>query len=87
MLTAVSAEGLNERWLNRRLDAEAIDDLKKLNKKYGVHVSLEGGEGETFVKDAPFFIRKINFLEIRKIWDRDSGYIIVKKAKLLDKKI
>lgn len=85
VFTGVSAEGLTEEWLNRKLDNDAIEELKILNKRYGVHLSLEGGEGETFVKDAPLFLKRINFLKVEKIWRRDSGYILVRKAQLIDK--
>ena len=85
VFTAVAAEGLTEQWLNRRFDRKAVEDLKILNKKFGVHLSLEGGEGETFVKDAPLFTQKIEFLDVEKIWKKDSGYLLVKKARLVNK--
>ncbi|MGP3702999.1 MAG: diphthine--ammonia ligase [Candidatus Bathyarchaeota archaeon] len=86
VFTAVAAQGFTEKWLNRKLDLEAFKELKLLNKKYGIHISLEGGEGETFVKDAPFFKKKIELLEVEKIWKHDSGYILAKKAVLINKK-
>ncbi|MCX8176554.1 MAG: diphthine--ammonia ligase, partial [Candidatus Bathyarchaeota archaeon] len=87
VFTAVAAHGFTEKWLNRRLDFEAFEELKLLNKKYGVHISLEGGEGETFVKDAPFFKKRIEFLEVEKIWKHDSGYLLVRRAVLINKKM
>jgi len=80
VFTAVAAEGLTAEWLNRKLDYPAFEDLKLLNRKFGVHVSLEGGEGETFVKDAPFFLKKVEFTAFDTVWNRDSGYLIVKGA-------
>ncbi len=85
VFTAVAAEGLTEKWLNRKLDLDALEELKVLNKRFGIHLSLEGGEGETFVKDAPFFRKRIEFLEVKKVWKKDSGYLLVKKARLEDK--
>ncbi|WP_309493475.1 diphthine--ammonia ligase [Candidatus Hecatella orcuttiae] len=85
VFTAVAAEGFDESWLNRRLDEEAVRDLKILNKKFGVHPSLEGGEGETFVKDTPFFARKVEFCGVEKVWRGYWGYLKVKEAKLIDK--
>lgn len=87
VFTAVAAEGLTEKWLNRKLDLEALEELKILNKKFGIHLSLEGGEGETFVKDAPFFEKRIKFLEVEKVWKKCFGYLVVKKARLEDKKV
>jgi predicted ATP pyrophosphatase (TIGR00289 family) len=85
VFTAVAAEGFTAEWLHRRLDYQALEDLITLNRKFGVHVSLEGGEGETFVKDAPFFRKKIEFIAFEKVWNRDSGYLVVKKARLKHK--
>lgn len=86
VFTAVAAEGFTEKWLNRKLDFEALEELKLLSKKYGIHISLEGGEGETFVKDAPFFKKRIEFLDVEKVWKHDSGYLLIKKVALIDKR-
>jgi ABC transporter with metal-binding/Fe-S-binding domain ATP-binding protein len=85
VFTGVSAQGLNEKWLGRKLDEKAIEDLIKLNQKFGIHLSLEGGEAETFVIDCPLFKKRIEFEEVENVWKHDSGYILVKKAKLIDK--
>lgn len=85
VFTAVAAQGFDESWLNRRLDEEAVRDLKILNRKFGVHLSLEGGEGETFVKDASFFAKKVQFCGVEKVWRGYWGYLKVKEAKLTDK--
>jgi diphthamide synthase (EF-2-diphthine--ammonia ligase) len=45
----------------------------------------EGGEYETLVLDAPFFKKKIRFLRVERIWENHSGYLLVRKAKLVDK--
>jgi len=81
----VSAEGLDERWLGRRLDREAIQDLKALHKKYRIHLAGEGGEYETLVLDAPFFKKRIKLKETRPVWKRDWGILEILKAELLDK--
>ena len=56
-MTGVAALGLDESWLGRRLDGAMVDDLVELQRKYGMHAALEGGEGETFVLDCPLFER------------------------------
>ncbi len=83
--TAVAAQGFTEKWLNRRLDFKAIEDLKILNRKYDINISLEGGEGETFVTDGPPFKKRIELLEVKKIWKHDAGYLMVTKARLIAK--
>jgi len=47
----------------------------------------DGGEYETLVLDAPFFKKKIQLLQMEKVWEDHSGYLLVKKAVLLDKNV
>ncbi len=55
IFTKVAAEGLDNSWLNREITEKDIEELIKLNKKYGVNVAGEGGEFESFVIDCPLF--------------------------------
>jgi len=79
----VAAYGLDESWLGRRLDAEAIDDLRELNDEYGVHLLGEGGEFETFVTDGPHMSQRID-LEYDTEWNENSGRIRITDAALVD---
>jgi len=85
MVVSVSALGLDQRWLGRRLDEETIDELVALGKRFRFHVGLEGGEGETFVLDAPFFSKRIDVHASQKHWKGDSGYLEITNAKLAPK--
>ncbi len=85
VFTAVAAQGFTAEWLGRRLDMETIEDLKRLNRRYGVHLSLEGGEGETLVLDCPLFHKRIHLTRVEKVWCIDSGHLIVKEAVLRPK--
>jgi ABC transporter with metal-binding/Fe-S-binding domain ATP-binding protein len=85
IMVSVSALGLDESWLGRSLDAGAIDELVKLGKKFKFHVGLEGGEGETFVLDAPFFSKRIEVLSSTKHWKGDSGSLEITSASLVSK--
>jgi diphthine-ammonia ligase len=85
VITSVSAEGLDESWLGRKIDSELLDDIIVLNKKYGMHMAFEGGEAETLVLDCPIFKKRIKILESSNIWDRDNGYLLITKAVLVDK--
>ncbi|ANF22038.1 TIGR00289 family protein [Thermococcus piezophilus] len=84
VFVGVSAYGLDEKWLGRKVDEKALEELIKINKKYGIHVAGEGGEFETFVRDAPFFKARVVFDEVEKRWDECSysGTLIVKRAHL-----
>jgi ABC transporter with metal-binding/Fe-S-binding domain ATP-binding protein len=77
----VAAAGLDESWLGRTLDADALEELQDLNEEYGVHVLGEGGEFETVVTDGPHMDRPIE-LEYRTEWDGTRGTIVVEDARL-----
>lgn len=87
VITGVAAEGFDKSWLGRKIDADAIKELKKLNEMHGINIAGEGGEYETFVVDGPIFKRRIELGGIEKVWDDStgSGYIICKDAKLIHK--
>ncbi len=66
-VTAVSAEGLTADFLGEPL--QKLKDAKIPN----IHPFLEGGEGETFVANAPFFKKRINIKKWKKTWDGVRG--------------
>jgi len=66
-IAAVSADGLDEKWLGKQLKELARNPPKN------IHPFLEGGEGETFVADAPFFKSGIRIKNWKKTWDGVRG--------------
>jgi predicted ATP pyrophosphatase (TIGR00289 family) len=85
IITGVSAHGFTREWLGRKIDNATIEALKELNTKYGISLVGEGGEYETLVLDAQFFQEKIRIVEAETIWKNQTGYFMVKKAKLESK--
>jgi predicted ATP pyrophosphatase (TIGR00289 family) len=85
IIVGVYAHGFTPEWLGRKLDIAAVKDLEELNRKYQVSLVGEGGEYETLVLDASFFKKKIKLVETEKVWEKDSGYLQVKKAVLVAK--
>ena len=85
IMTGVAALGLDESWLGRHLDEEAVRDLAWLHAKYGVNPGLEGGEGETFVLDCPLFDRRVEVISSQKHWKGDAGYLEILEARLVAK--
>lgn len=85
IITSVSAYGMDEKWLGRGIDHQCVEDLIKLNRRYGIHLGGEGGEFETLVLDAPFFRKRVVIERCRRVWRRDSGYLLVEKAYLAEK--
>ncbi|WP_311171330.1 diphthine--ammonia ligase [Halobellus ordinarius] len=78
-IVQVAARGLDESWLGRTLDAEALAELVDLNEAYGVHILGEGGEFETLVTDGPHMRRPIE-LEYETVWEGTRGHIRVTDA-------
>ena len=78
-VTAVSAEGLGPEFLG-----EPLEKLVRA-KKPGVHLFLEGGEGETFVTDAPLFRKRIIIKSWKKAWDGVRGMAEIEEAVLMAK--
>jgi predicted ATP pyrophosphatase (TIGR00289 family) len=85
IIMGVYALGFDQSWLGRRIDLATLKDLVELNERYGVSLVGEGGEYETLVLDAPFFKRRIRLLQTEIIWEDISGYLLVRKADLVDK--
>ncbi|PSQ28077.1 ATP-binding protein [Halobacteriales archaeon QS_9_68_17] len=77
----VAAYGLDESWLGRTIDRDALADLRSLNEEYGVHVLGEGGEFETLVTDGPHMDRPIE-LDYEREWNGSRGTLRVTDARL-----
>ena len=81
IVVGVYAEGLGEDWLGRELTTEALHELLELERRYGISVSGEGGEIETFVIDGPNFRSPISVKRAENRVSRDTGvYEIVDAA-------
>lgn len=70
IITGVFAYPLNKKWLGRKINKRFIKDIKELYEKYGISISGEGGEIESFVVNCPLFKRK---LEIKSYKDFGEG--------------
>lgn len=82
IITGVYAYGFDREWLGRKIDEKTVKALIELNRKYGVSLVGEGGEYETLVLDAPFFRKRIKIVKAQEVWENQSGYFLVTKAKL-----
>jgi len=85
IIVGVYAHGFDKTWLGREIDENAVNDLKELNREFNVSLVGEGGEYETLVLDAPFFKKKMQLIETEKVWEGQSGYLLVKRATLVNK--
>ena len=82
IITSVSADGLDEKWLGKEITIQDLEKLDQLSKKYGFNINFEGGEAETIVIDCPLFSHPILILKSRKIWDGIRGRFEILDAEL-----
>jgi len=82
IITSVSADGLDEKWLGKEITIQDLEKLVQLSKKYGFNINFEGGEAETIVIDCPLFSHPIMILKSRKIWDGIRGRFEILDAEL-----
>jgi len=85
IITGVYAYGFDKEWLGKKINEKTVKALKELNIKYGVSLVGEGGEYETLVLDAQFFRKRIKIIKAEKVWENQSGYFLITKAKLESK--
>ena len=76
---AVAAEGLGKEFLGKPL--RKLVDAKVKN----IHPFLEGGEGETFVTNAPFFKKRIEINGWKISWDGVRGVAEIEDAGIVKK--
>lgn len=83
----VAADGLGSEWLGKKLDSKSFGEFKGLSDKYGFELLGEGGMYDSFVCDAPFFKKKVEMKNLRKVWDSKtkSGFLEVENAELVEK--
>ena len=84
---AVAAPPLDEKWLGRKLDEQAIEELVQLNLRHGIHIGGEGGELDSLVLDCPMFMKKIKVVHAEKHWNEKerNGTYDIKEIDLVDK--
>jgi ABC transporter with metal-binding/Fe-S-binding domain ATP-binding protein len=80
ILTKISCEGLEKKWLGEVINKKNFEEFKKLAEKYKFRIDFEGGEAESAVLSMPEFEKEIkiefdiesegkyrHFLNIKKI--------------------
>ena len=82
IMSGVAASGLDDSWLGTELTIMSWEKLKRLSTQRGLNLSGEGGEYETFVVAAPHFSGYIRIAESEKIWDGQSGRLLIRRAAL-----
>ena len=67
------AEGFDESWLGRPIDAETVKDLKRLRAKYHISIMGEGGEYESMALYSPLYSKRLRIVSSEREWSRNSG--------------
>lgn len=85
IISGVFAYPFDSSWLGASLTEERIQLLERLERKYRINPSGEGGEIETFVLDGPFFRKRIEILNASKIYANYRGRFVIEQMHLADK--
>ena len=84
IISSVSSDGLDDSWLGRIMDKNGLEDLEKLQQKFGFNLNFEGGEAETFVINCPLFEKPLFIQDSSTEWDGYRGRFEILEAKLKD---
>lgn len=85
IIVKISAMGLDESFLGRRIDESLIDNLVELNRRYGLNMAGEGGEFETLVLDAPLYRRAIEITDWETKRDSMVSQLEIREFRLVEK--
>jgi diphthine-ammonia ligase len=85
IIAGVFSAPFDETWLGKRIDEGLINRLRSARDRYGISLTGEGGEYESFVCDAPFFTRKIHITETEIVYKNHNGRFIIAGAELVVK--
>lgn len=83
MIVSVSAEGFDDNDLGRIINENYIEELESKNLRYGINLSGEGGEYETFVLGCRG-CRKLEVERSKKIWEGSHGYYVIEELRETD---
>lgn len=87
-ITQIAAEGLTDKWLGKKIDANSFVDLRKLSDKYGFHIGAEGGHYDTLVVDGPIFHKRLELVDAVAVMDgKYSGYLHAPKIRIVEKQL
>ena len=83
IITSVTSDGLDGKWLGIPVTKSHLDDLEKLSAKFDFNLNFEGGEAETFVINCPLFSNPIKINKNKKFWDGYRGRFEIVDAELI----
>lgn len=78
MIVSVSAEGFDDDDLGKIINENYITELESKNLRYGINLSGEGGEYETFVLGCCGG-KQLEVTKSKKIWEGSHGYFVIQE--------
>ena len=81
MIVSVSAEGFDDDDLGRIINENYIEVLQNKNLKYGINVTGEGGEYETFVLGCRG-CKRLEVTKFKKVWEGSHGYYVIEELEM-----
>jgi ABC transporter with metal-binding/Fe-S-binding domain ATP-binding protein len=85
IISGVFSQPFDESWLGRPIDKKTLEELVDISKNFGVTLTGEGGEFESFVFDGPIFKRRIEILKASKSYKNFNGIYKIERFRLVKK--
>jgi uncharacterized protein (TIGR00290 family) len=82
IVAGIFSAPFDETWLGKRIDISFVTRLKTIKERYGISLTGEGGEYESFVCDAPFFKQRIVITSSDIVYKNHNGRYLITGAKL-----
>jgi len=87
IVSGVYAYPFDATWLGAQLTQERIQMLERLQQKYRINPSGEGGELETFVLNGPIFGKRIEIMKASQSYANYRGQFVIEEMRLVDKPV
>lgn len=87
IITQIATDG-GKKWLGKEINKNSFEDFKQDSIKYGFHLGLEGGYMDSLVIDGPIFNKKLEILDMEKIFESEyNGYVKINDYKIMNKEL
>lgn len=78
IIVVVAAEGLDIRFLGRRIDMALVKELEEIAARRSINIAGEGGEYETLTLYAPFYSRPLTYRDTTIISSPGRGEMVLR---------
>ncbi|MCE4612554.1 MAG: diphthine--ammonia ligase [Desulfurococcales archaeon] len=85
IITRISTAGLPSNYLGKPVTKEVVEEIIERARRYSLNPSLEGGEGETAVIDAPHYKQKVCIKALKESITEFEHNLVIEEAWLAPK--